>query len=130
MRWPRLTSTLAGLLIALLATGALRLGHLHTAHAPVDAATGATTTGCHTHHACGSCPSHDAPSPDEPASPSDCGECALLAVLLTDGLPVAVDPFFPAPSHAAMPAVDDQVRSIAAPMPVQARGPPAQIATA
>jgi hypothetical protein len=126
MRWPRLTSTLAGLLIAILATGMLRLGHLHAAHGPIDAASSA----CHTHHGCGSCPSSSSPSPDQPASPSDCGECALLAVLTTDGLPVAVDPFFPAPSHAAMPAVADQVRSIAAPMPVQARGPPAPIATA
>jgi len=121
MRPVRPISVLAGFLVALLATGSLRLAHLVIDHQGATAPCSGACTGC---------PGDSRPAspdrPDTPAhpTPSDCATCLLLAVLTSDGLPIGDAPFFPA--FGAIGA------SLSAPEPIAgdhagiplARGPP------
>ena len=120
VRAMRLIPIAAGLLIALLATGTVRLAHMVTAHSGPSACADAVCGGCD--HGP---PDHSEPADDTHRGSSECPVCLLLAVLSADGLPVCAEPFFPAsePGHVRIaeraPKVPDGMR-----IP-PARGPPA-----
>ena len=121
MRVSRLTGVLAGVLIALLATGSLRLAHMAMAHASGSEACASVCA----HAPSGTAPAdHESPSDPALPRPGDCSTCALLAVLLPDGMPVAPAPFFPACAGAVIPDRPESAPVMRVIGVALARGPP------
>lgn len=116
----RLIPIAAGLLIALLATGTVRIAHMVTAHSGSSACADAVCGGCD--HADSG---HSEPTEGTDRGSSECPVCVLLAVLTTDGLPVCAEPFFPASAPGCVLVVEQALEARGGLRVPPARGPPA-----
>jgi len=123
MRSTRLFGLLGGFLIALLATGWVRIGHMMVSHGPEPVACGYSCMG---HDAEPTSNPVDAPLRPAAPTPTDCATCDLLAVLTTDGLPALAEPFFPASPAIVVESASDRIEALENVGLVLARGPPAR----